>query len=267
MVDEEHGIGGWLHGALGQAIAAWLFYTAIPLPASWPVKFQAIARFAPAIGILIGTGTAVMNWGLSVVGMPVWPRMAVVIALGIGITGGLHLDGAMDTADGLSVMDPERRLEVMADSVVGAFGAIALGVILLLKLTALVSLASAPHGLQRVGIGLVGSAAWGRWGQLMAIAQYPYLKGEGKGKFHREDIQGWREGIVPACGLWGLLGLLGWGTGLWVEVVALGIGGMAIAWGIGAWFNRQLGGHTGDTYGAVVEWTEAFILLWLTLWL
>jgi adenosylcobinamide-GDP ribazoletransferase len=40
----------------------------------------------------------------------------------------------------------------------------------------------------------------------------------------------------------------------------MAMGGMAIAWLTGAWFNHKLGGHTGDTYGAVVEWTEAFLL-------
>jgi adenosylcobinamide-GDP ribazoletransferase len=39
---------------------------------------------------------------------------------------------------------------------------------------------------------------------------------------------------------------------------------MAIALLIPAWFNHQLGGHTGDTYGAVVEWTEALFLVLLT---
>jgi adenosylcobinamide-GDP ribazoletransferase len=47
----------------------------------------------------------------------------------------------------------------------------------------------------------------------------------------------------------------------------LGVGllcGGAIALLVPAWFNRKLGGHTGDTYGAVVEWTEAFLLVILT---
>ncbi len=43
------------------------------------------------------------------------------------------------------------------------------------------------------------------------------------------------------------------------------LAGIAIAISVGAWFNHKLGGHTGDTYGAVVEWTEALFLCVMTL--
>ncbi|MDJ0730866.1 MAG: adenosylcobinamide-GDP ribazoletransferase, partial [Crocosphaera sp.] len=51
-----------------------------------------------------------------------------------------------------------------------------------------------------------------------------------------------------------------WKLGLMVTGI-----GMAIALGVGAWFNHRFGGHTGDTYGAVVEWTEAFVLCLLSI--
>ncbi|MEM1427437.1 MAG: adenosylcobinamide-GDP ribazoletransferase, partial [Cyanobacteria bacterium P01_H01_bin.130] len=156
---------------------------------------------------------------------------------------------------------PERRLSVMADSVVGAFGAIARGCLVLVKVSAL-----GRWGETHRGRGGVAAAGWGRWGQLMAIARYPYLKGGGKGKFHREEIQGWQEGVVPGLGLLLLSAGAGALTGEWIWVVAFAAGGMAIALGVGFWFHRQLGGHTGDTYGAVVEWTEALLLLWGNLW-
>ncbi len=58
------------------------------------------------------------------------------------------------------------------------------------------------------------------------------------------------------------------GSQWWLGVpLALGlmILGPGVAYIIGAWFNHQLGGHTGDTYGAVVEWTESLLLIGLTL--
>ena len=76
----------------------------------------------------------------------------------------------MDTADGLSVTSSEKRLEVMRDSATGAFGAIAAIVILLLK-TVAISEISLPLWLV-----LMFAAGWGRWGQVMAIALYPYLR-------------------------------------------------------------------------------------------
>jgi adenosylcobinamide-GDP ribazoletransferase len=99
-----------------------------------------------------------------------------------------------------------------------------------------------------------------------AIAFYPYLKSEGKGAFHKKALK------LPQDLILGLLFLLGLGVvqGFYFNSwVALGSGTMggAIALLTGYWFYCQLGGHTGDTYGAVVEWTEALILCGLTaLW-
>ncbi len=165
----------------------------------------------------------------------------------------------MDTADGLAVMEPERRLAVMADSRSGAFGVMAAIAILGLKLMTLTELHQG-----RVWA-LMAVAGWGRWGQVVAIARYPYLKPKGKGAFHKAHAR-------PATDwLWGwvellLLGLAMATLGKPSGVVAAGIalGGMALALGIGAWLHRQLGGHTGDTYGAVVEWTEALLLCLIT---
>ena len=66
-------------------------------------------------------------------------------------------------------------------------------------------------------------------------------------------------------GLWGTTGVfIAVNPELWqLGLTGTGIG-MAIALGVAAWFNRRFGGHTGDTYGAVVEWTETLILCLLS---
>lgn len=239
--------------ALASAIA---FYTCLPIPLSWTLEFRGIARFAPGIGVLIGALLGLMDWGLDEFGCPSLTRSALVVIVGIGITGGLHLDGAMDTADGLAVTDPNRRLEVMADSVTGAFGAMAAIAIVLLKTAALTDL-----NLDR-GFVLMAVAGWGRWGQLVAIARYPYLKPTGKGAFHKETrYSSWDflPGVLLLLGLSSLMVILN--PQHWLVAVGMGLGGCAIAILVGAWFNWRLGGHTGDTYGAVVEWTEALLLV------
>jgi adenosylcobinamide-GDP ribazoletransferase len=164
----------------------------------------------------------------------------------------------MDTADGLAVQDRKRRLEVMADSATGAFGAMAAIALLLLKTAALTDI-----GAYR-WLALMASAGWGRWGQVVAIAFYPYLKPTGKGAFHKEAIRTPQDillGLLLLLGLSGLPLLLD--KAVWLSLV-MAVGGCAIALLTGAWFHRQLGGHTGDTYGAVVEWTEALFLCLLT---
>lgn len=231
------------------------FYTCLPVPISWTLEFQGIARFAPAVGLLLGGLIGAIDGGLQFLGMPALTRSALAVVAWVAVTGGLHLDGAMDAADGLAVTDPQRRLEVMADSVTGAFGAMAAIALVLLKTAALSDL----HGDR--WLALMAVAGWGRWGQLVAIARYPYLKATGKGALHKES------GYVPLDLLPGLLLLLSL-SALQVlldrdrALVAVGMtcGGGAIAVLTGAWFNHRLGGHTGDTYGAVVEWTEALLL-------
>lgn len=240
-------------------LGAVIFYTCIPLPNTWKLNFERVARWAPILGTLMGFFLALFDWGLSWFNIPILTRSVLVVALWIGLTGGLHLDGVGDTADGLAVLDKERRLRVMQDSVTGAFGVMAIAVVLLLKVAALSELSSYRW------LGLMLAAGWGRWGQVLAIAFYPYLKPTGKGAFHKQGIR------LPQDVLLGLIVLLGLSSVPFVldgamAAIALSIGflGMAIAFLPGYWFYRQLGGHTGDSYGAVVEWTEALMLACLT---
>ena len=244
---------------LHQLLAGVAFYTCIPIPTQILLDFHGIARLAPVIGLLIGGLLGLSDWGLYLLGMPRLTQSAVIVALGITITGGLHLDGAIDTADGLAVLDPQRRLAVMADSVTGAFGAMTAGIILLLKTVALSDLS---HDRPLL---LMAAAGWGRWGQLVAIARYPYLKPTGKGAFHKAAIKS-IGAAGPSLGL--LLGL----SGYWLyrhpdrplAVLTLTLGSGTIALLTGAWFNHKLGGQTGDTYGAIVEWTETLVLCMMT---
>lgn len=245
----------WRRGA-----AAVAFYTCLPIPSEWAVDFQNVARWAPTVGLLIGGLLSLSDAALQKLGMPVLTRSALVVISWIILTGGLHLDGVMDTADGLAVQDRPRRLQVMQDSATGAFGAMAAIALLLLKTSALCDL----H--HHRWLALMAAAGWGRWGQVVAIAYYPYLKPTGKGAFHKQAIRVPQDVLL---GLFLLLGLSGLQVLLEAQtlpiVLATDSAGCALALLTGAWFHWQLGGHTGDTYGAVVEWTEALLLCLLTL--
>ena len=232
------------------------FYTIIPLPQHWSLQFSRIARFAPLIGILLGSILAVSDWGLSVIDVPILTRSALVIAVGIGLTGGLHLDGVIDAADGLAVLDPKKRLEIMKDSTTGAFGVIAAVVVLILKIVALSEITKARW------LSLILVLGWGRWGQVSAIALYPYLRAEGKGDFHKEALKLPQDILLGGITL-GIITLIGFLYWQWYALIPLFFG-MAVPLLVGWWFNRQLDGQTGDTYGAIVEWSEALYLCVLT---
>jgi adenosylcobinamide-GDP ribazoletransferase len=250
----------WWQQQFLNLVAAVIFYTAIPLPFLPNLEFQKVACFAPVIGLMIGGILGGLDTGINYLGVPMLTRNALVVGVWIAITGGLHLDGAMDTADGLAVGDPERRLQVMMDSATGAFGAMAAILIIILKVTALTDIAE-NHCLV-----LMAACGWGRWGQQFAIACYPYLKPTGKGAVHKQAIRSYLD-LLPS---WFLL--LGLSSVVWlinpqklVLAVGMVLAGSVISVLTAAWFNYKLGGHTGDTYGAVVEWTEALFLCVITI--
>jgi adenosylcobinamide-GDP ribazoletransferase len=239
---------------------AWVFYSVLP---AWPgvrPRFERIARFAPWLGIVIGSLLA-LAWLLSSGRLPLLAQVALVLALGLGLSGGLHMDGAMDTADGLAAGN--RCLEAMADSRVGASGAQALAVLLLLKAAALATLATAVPP-PAVALALVWAAFWGRVAPLAAVAWFPYLRagqGGGSAGFHRHHWRGLRREGLPALlagvALAGFSGACGWPfDGLLGALPAL-----LVPLGLG----RRLGGHSGDSYGACVEWTETLALLGMAL--
>jgi len=252
----------WWQKRLLHFIASVIFYTTIPLPYIKDLDFTQVACFAPIVGLLIGAILILGDIGIYYLGIPLETRSALVVGIWIVITGGLHLDGAMDTADGLAVNEPSRRLQVMTDSATGAFGAMAAIAILLLKTTALIDLDS----LENREVILGAACGWGRWGQQVAILYYPYLKPSGKGAIHKQAIRCDRD-LLP--GFFLLLSLSGIVLLVNPQKLAFAtsmiVAGVTIASSTSAWFHHKLGGHTGDTYGAVVEWTEALFLCFMTI--
>ncbi len=240
---------GWLADLAG----AWVFYSVLPLPPGLQPRFERIARFAPWVGALIGALEAGL-WLLLAPG-GLLAQAALVIAFGVWISGGLHLDGAMDTADGLAA-GPERCLEAMEDSRVGASGVQALLQVLLLRLGGLALLgAAAPWA-------LVWAAVWGRLAPLLAMQAFPYLRDahSGTAAFHRRHWRGLlpelRPGLLLLGGLTGLAVTLpagAWGWCGWIGLLPAAL----VPWCLG----RRLGGHSGDSYGACVEWTVSWSLL------
>lgn len=238
-----------------------MFYTTLRVSPIFQPEFERISRWLTLIGILIGSLLGFVDFIFQAVNLPILTRSILIISVWIFLTGGLHLDGVIDSADGLAVQDENRRLEVMKDSVTGAFGVMAAVILILIKTFAFSEINS-----QRWLI-LIMATTWGRWGQLMAIAFYPYLRETGKGAFHKQSF------LFPQDCLFGsifiiplILGQIFFTNSPWWLIIIIQLICAAIALITGFWFNNQLGGHTGDTYGATVEWSEAFILCFLTIY-
>ena len=234
------------------------FLTRLPIPGP-PTEAAHLPRavgWFPLVGALVGLATA----GVYVLGLRLWPApLAAVLAVAFGLllTGGFHEDGASDAADGLGGgWSPERVLEIMKDSRIGAYGAMALWLLLSLRWAALVALD------RRALLALPLAMAWGRWSTVALLRALPPL-GQGLAKELRQDMG---NGPLLAASLLLLavnlaamapnLGGLGL-HGLWKPAAAAGI--TLLAWT--GYLKRRLGGQSGDLLGAGNQLVEAAVLL------
>jgi adenosylcobinamide-GDP ribazoletransferase len=237
---------------LGEALR---FLTILPLPGLPPTSAQTIARaipWFPLAGLLIGLLLLPVGW-LAGQGWNATVQAAcLVVAWGI-LSAGLHLDGLSDTFDGvLSWRSRDEKLAIMKDSRVGAMGAIALVVVLLLKFAWLHSAG------ERWWVAVLLAPLWGRWASMYALHWFPAARAGGLGQAFRAQTQ--RPAFVLSTVAALLLALLiGQGSGL--------VAGLLVALSttlLARWWTRDLGGLTGDTYGALTELAEVVALAALT---
>ena len=158
-----------------------MFYTILP---QWPLikpRFKRIARFAPLIGLFIGFLQSFFWLLLRYFNWPNISAALISIAISILITGGLHIDGLMDTADGIGA-GPSKRIEAMKDSRVGAIGVQSLIIILILQIAAILKLDFyAPFAFPF-------AAFWGRISQIFAIENYEYIFQKDSHSIHKKYI-------------------------------------------------------------------------------
>nr|WP_281411513.1 adenosylcobinamide-GDP ribazoletransferase [Enterovirga sp. DB1703] len=209
------------------------------------------AKYFPLVGLAVGCiGAAIL-----LLAARLWPApLPQMLALGATIlaTGAFHEDGLADCADGLGGRSRERRLEIMKDPRLGAFGALAL--LLCLGLQA-ASLAALPVAVAAAA--LVGAHAAGRLAAVLVMAAFPYAGEIAASRIeHRPD--GPSRGEVALALLFGLAPLLL----LAPERAALGaLLGAAAAFLAARTLCRGLGGYTGDVLGATVVICQTALLL------
>lgn len=234
-------------------VSALQFLTTIRLVDEEPCtneQFAGSMIYFPLIGLIIGGVLALVAYAASL-RLPAGLVAAILLAAEIMLTGGLHLDGYMDTMDGLfSGRSRERILEIMKDSRVGSHAVIALMGLFFLKYALfqqVVQIKGWPV--------LVLMPALGRMGMGLGAALFPYARPEGMGKGFAEYFTRQRLLItVVYCGVaaWGLLRLQG---------IVLSLAIIVWAWIFSRFVQGRIGGLTGDVYGALSELSEVVVLL------
>ncbi|TNC48008.1 adenosylcobinamide-GDP ribazoletransferase [Rubellimicrobium rubrum] len=222
------------------------------LPAPWQIQPRgaASAWAWPVVGGLMGLLSAGVAIGSVRAGLPTGAAAGLALAAQAILTGGLHEDGLADSADGLwGGGTTERRLEIMKDSRIGSYGALALILSVLLRWSALSAI-------------LASGSAWGPIIAIGALSRWPMV------------AMLW---ALPAAREGGLSRLVGRPNGTTLALtaaVALGLAGAAQGGALKAaltilivtvvWtliVRRRLGGQTGDTCGAAQQLAEAAALL------
>ena len=194
-----------------------------------------------------------------------WPNISaalISIAINIVITGGLHIDGLMDTADGIGA-GPSKRIEAMKDSRVGAIGVQSLVIVIILQIAAIIKLSFyAPFAFPL-------AAFWGRVSQIFAIGSYKYIFKKESIINHKKHWEGLSSELKPSFIIifFSILFFLFISNlNLSISLLLTSIlSGLIPSILIPYLIYKSLGGHNGDSYGAALVLTETTHLLLLSI--
>jgi len=238
---------------MASLILAVRFLTIVPVPGRAAVGPTALGRAAwwfPIVGLALGGGLAAADRALSAAVPPLLAAVLVVTAWTV-VTGGLHLDGLADCADALGGATRARRLEILADSRIGVFGA---GAMVASFAIACAAVAGIP-GATRAPI-LILAPAVGRLSPLLVGASLrSAVPPHGLGASFLASLSPFA-GVVHLAVILGIAWLLMGHAGL-----AIGVGALAASFAAAAWLARHFGALTGDVLGAAVTLAELTFLV------
>ncbi|MCY3024071.1 MAG: adenosylcobinamide-GDP ribazoletransferase [Planctomycetota bacterium] len=242
-------------------LAAFQFLTVLPV--RMDLGERAIGQgiwFFPVVGLLLGAAVAALDYALGHV-LPAAPASVVVVIALLLVSGGLHVDGLADTADGFFSSRPKQQiLEIMRDSRSGPMAIAALVCVLGLKMAAVTSVPAQPQ-FQRAAVILLMALA-GRCALVFQLNLLPYARSEGGLGSAFVKARSWLQVVwalaLLAAASWFLLGVAG-------AAVFAGVLLATVLFALHCY--RKIGGFTGDTLGAACELTELVPALVMAGWL
>jgi adenosylcobinamide-GDP ribazoletransferase len=251
-----------LHDEWTKCLLALQFLTRLPVPGSLNYTEQAFAdtpRYYPLVGAFIGLLCALVYLGAS----QMFDQALAVVsmaAFGILLTGAFHEDGLADTFDGIGGgLTREQCLEIMKDSRLGTYGTLAIVLMLLGKITALISLPTVV-----VFTALVAGHGLSRLSSVLVMKSSDYMRDHGTGKPVSSGIN--RTSLLIAIAT-GLLLLITVALVVSLPAAIYSITGLLIGHALmRRYYTPTLRGYTGDTLGAVQQASELGFYLGLAAW-
>jgi adenosylcobinamide-GDP ribazoletransferase len=245
---------------IGAGIAALRFLSIIPLSGNFGTSEKELARsvpFFPLVGLFFSCIALPITWGLSLV-VPPGVTAVLTVFLLLSFSGGLHLDGLADTADGFFSARPrERMLEIMQDSSTGAMGVIALVLLLSHKIACLTALTATGN---KLFLAILLMPLAGRIAILLLMALLPYARSEGGLGSLFPGSFATRQAHLRALAVFVIFSGLAWAAAGPQGLLA--VFSVVLITALFAFFCRQkIGGVTGDTLGAACELAEATVAL------
>ncbi len=250
------------HPFVKDLMACLRFYSRLNLPAApggaSMADFGDALRALPIAGAIIGGAGAAALFCARAVGLPALPAAICAIAALVAVTGALHEDGLADVADGFGGgATREKKLEIMRDSRLGSYGAIALALSLMLRVTSLAAITE--RGLGLAVFALLCAGAVSRTAGLLPLLLSAPARRDGAGAAMPRPTE---EALRLALILAGAASLPLLFTGVSVsQGVSAVIAAAAAAFAVTRLAERQIGGYTGDVLGAAQQAAEIAVLL------
>lgn len=220
----------------------------VRLPDHWSAGDSGRAAiWYPLVGLVIG-GLTWLVWKVAMLFFPSLVAGVLALVVWVALSGGLHLDGLADCCDGLFVSAAsERRLEIMKDPHIGAFGVIGLTLILFLKAAALASLPTIG------GFSILLAASLARF-CILPAALLPLARPSGMAA---DFASGFRRSYIAWGAIIPIVMVIFLGTHGVISLVAGIAAGALVLW----LAKSRIGGVTGDVFGMIVEIVEVVVLL------
>jgi adenosylcobinamide-GDP ribazoletransferase len=250
----------WLAPIAG-ALAAFSFFTRLPVgKTSYQIEdWHWAPAHLPLVGVIVGAWSALVFRASLALGLGATLTGTLAVASSVWLTGALHEDGFADSADGLGgAHGGKRALEIMKDSRIGTYGAIALGVSMLGRTGAVGELGPAS------GFELVLVHCLARIGPVWLMATLPHI-GEAAASKSKSLFLTRKVHVLTAVGWGALCMVVGTALGVLSPSSALAVAAALILTTVlcARRFKQAVGGITGDLLGAAEQVGE--LSAWITL--